>query len=187
MTPPRPSYVWLTARARNAMRRRAAMAIVAAVTFVTVLIGLVLVPREVTRVARAAYAAAGVRQDTTAAASRRAGALRAMASADSELQRARELVRPGAPRPLPPDTLSPELRVERDSLKMLLTSLSAAMERAASSPLPPAFRSPAALRAAPVPFPPLELFTVDALFGGWGKAQKTHFDDGGLFDGMLQP
>lgn len=141
MTPPRPSYVWLTARARNAMRRRAAMAIVAAVTFVTVLIGLVLVPREVTRVARAAYAAAGVRQDTTAAASRRAGALRAMASADSELQRARELVRPAAPPPPPPDTLSPELRVERDSLQMLLTSLSAAMERAASSPLPPAFRS----------------------------------------------
>ena len=48
-------------------------------------------------------------------------------------------------------------------------------------------RSPAALRAAPVPFPPLELFTVDALFGGWEKAQKTHFDDGGLFDRMLQP
>jgi sulfate transport system substrate-binding protein len=31
-------------------------------------------------------------------------------------------------------------------------------------------------------FPPLKLFTIDEVFGGWQKAQKTHFDDGGLFD-----
>ena len=31
-------------------------------------------------------------------------------------------------------------------------------------------------------FPPIELFTVDELFGGWQKAQKRHFDDGGIFD-----
>jgi sulfate transport system substrate-binding protein len=31
-------------------------------------------------------------------------------------------------------------------------------------------------------FPKLRLFTVDAVFGGWAKAQKTHFDDGGTFD-----
>ena len=31
-------------------------------------------------------------------------------------------------------------------------------------------------------FPQLKLFTVDAVFGGWQKAQKTHFDDGGTFD-----
>ncbi|UXY15908.1 sulfate ABC transporter substrate-binding protein [Chitiniphilus purpureus] len=30
-------------------------------------------------------------------------------------------------------------------------------------------------------FPAIKLFTVDA-FGGWPKAQKTHFDDGGLYD-----
>ncbi|WP_159732065.1 sulfate ABC transporter substrate-binding protein [Methylosinus sp. Ce-a6] len=30
--------------------------------------------------------------------------------------------------------------------------------------------------------PKLELFTVDAVFGGWAKAQKTHFADGGVFD-----
>lgn len=34
----------------------------------------------------------------------------------------------------------------------------------------------------PLPFPPLTLFTVDALFGGWAQAQKTHFSDGGVFD-----
>jgi sulfate/thiosulfate-binding protein len=31
-------------------------------------------------------------------------------------------------------------------------------------------------------FPHLQLFTVDQLFGGWTKAQKTHFADGGVFD-----
>jgi len=31
-------------------------------------------------------------------------------------------------------------------------------------------------------FPQLELVTIDAVFGGWTKAQKTHFADGGVFD-----
>jgi sulfate transport system substrate-binding protein len=31
-------------------------------------------------------------------------------------------------------------------------------------------------------FPAIELFTIDEVFGGWAKAQKTHFDDGGIFD-----
>jgi len=31
-------------------------------------------------------------------------------------------------------------------------------------------------------FPQIKLFTVDKVFGGWQKAQKTHFDDGGTFD-----
>ncbi|MDB5686448.1 MAG: sulfate transporter periplasmic sulfate-binding protein [Rhizorhabdus sp.] len=31
-------------------------------------------------------------------------------------------------------------------------------------------------------FPRLSLFTIDRHFGGWAKAQATHFDDGALFD-----
>ncbi|MBV8451560.1 MAG: sulfate ABC transporter substrate-binding protein [Deltaproteobacteria bacterium] len=31
-------------------------------------------------------------------------------------------------------------------------------------------------------FPQIKLFTIDGVFGGWQKAQKTHFDDGGIFD-----
>jgi sulfate transport system substrate-binding protein len=31
-------------------------------------------------------------------------------------------------------------------------------------------------------FPKLKLFTIDEVFGGWSKAQKTHFGDGGVFD-----
>lgn len=31
-------------------------------------------------------------------------------------------------------------------------------------------------------FAKVELFTIDDVFGGWRKAQKEHFDDGGVFD-----
>jgi sulfate/thiosulfate transport system substrate-binding protein len=31
-------------------------------------------------------------------------------------------------------------------------------------------------------FPPLELFTVDEVFGGWDKANARHFADGAVFD-----
>jgi sulfate transport system substrate-binding protein len=31
-------------------------------------------------------------------------------------------------------------------------------------------------------FPQVQLFTIDQVFGGWTKAQKEHFADGGVFD-----
>jgi sulfate/thiosulfate transport system substrate-binding protein len=31
-------------------------------------------------------------------------------------------------------------------------------------------------------FRPVEMFNIDEVFGGWKKAQKEHFDDGGTFD-----
>ena len=31
-------------------------------------------------------------------------------------------------------------------------------------------------------FAPVKLITIDEVFGGWQKAQKTHFSDGGVFD-----
>jgi sulfate/thiosulfate-binding protein len=36
-------------------------------------------------------------------------------------------------------------------------------------------------------FPMLPLFTVDERFGGWQKAQATHFADGGTFDQIYAP
>jgi sulfate/thiosulfate transport system substrate-binding protein len=36
-------------------------------------------------------------------------------------------------------------------------------------------------------FAPVKLFTIDEVFGGWQKAQKTHFADGGVFDQLYQP
>lgn len=50
-------------------------------------------------------------------------------------------------------------------------------------PYQPEHADPADLKR----FPKLELFTVDAQFGGWAKVQKEHFDDGGLFDQIYTP
>ncbi len=36
-------------------------------------------------------------------------------------------------------------------------------------------------------FARMELFTIDELFGGWQKAQETHFADGGVFDQIYSP
>jgi len=48
-------------------------------------------------------------------------------------------------------------------------------------------RLPDAYASAPVTFPELTLFTIDEVFGGWKKAQATHFNDGGIFDQIYQP
>lgn len=36
-------------------------------------------------------------------------------------------------------------------------------------------------------FPKVELFTLEDVAGSWRAAQKTHFDDGGVFDQIYQP
>lgn len=36
-------------------------------------------------------------------------------------------------------------------------------------------------------YPKLKLFTIEEVAGGWNKAQKTHFADGGLFDQIYLP
>jgi sulfate transport system substrate-binding protein len=46
-------------------------------------------------------------------------------------------------------------------------------------------RSAKALAAHTADFPQVQAFTVDDLFGGWKKAQKDHFDDGGLYDQVI--
>jgi sulfate/thiosulfate transport system substrate-binding protein len=48
-------------------------------------------------------------------------------------------------------------------------------------------RDAAALAKYKDQFPDVQLFTVDELFGGWSKAQPTHFNDGGIFDQIYQP
>jgi len=36
-------------------------------------------------------------------------------------------------------------------------------------------------------FPTIKLYTIDYAFGGWHKAQTTHFADGGVFDQIYKP
>lgn len=35
-------------------------------------------------------------------------------------------------------------------------------------------------------FPKVNFFTIDEVFGGWDKAQNDHFNDGGIFDAILE-
>ncbi|MFT8244268.1 sulfate ABC transporter substrate-binding protein [Roseomonas sp. BN140053] len=48
-------------------------------------------------------------------------------------------------------------------------------------------RDAAVLAAAGNRFPQMPMVTVDAEFGGWSEAQKTHFNDGGTFDQLYRP
>ena len=47
--------------------------------------------------------------------------------------------------------------------------------------------NPAIMAKYPERFVKLRLFSIDKDFGGWAKAQKAHFDDGGTFDQIYQP
>lgn len=59
----------------------------------------------------------------------------------------------------------------------------AAQEIAARHQIRP--RSAAILAKYPKDFPPVTTFTISEIFGGWSKAQKEHFDDGGIYDQIL--
>ena len=48
-------------------------------------------------------------------------------------------------------------------------------------------RSAAAAARYAANFTQLKLVTIDGEFGGWAKAQQTHFADGGTFDQIYQP
>jgi sulfate transport system substrate-binding protein len=60
-----------------------------------------------------------------------------------------------------------------------------AQEIAAKHALRP--RSEAVLKKNAATFKPLQLFTVQELFGSLGEAQKVHFNDGGQFDKIYTP
>ena len=44
----------------------------------------------------------------------------------------------------------------------------------------------ASQQCADLRFAKIELFTIDDVFGGWTKAQATHFADGGVFDQIIR-
>lgn len=48
-------------------------------------------------------------------------------------------------------------------------------------------RDPAVAAKYAETFPKLNLFTIDQQFGGWARAQKEHFGDGGVFDQIYKP
>lgn len=48
-------------------------------------------------------------------------------------------------------------------------------------------RNPASLKKYAANFPHIKLFTLNEVFGNWRNAQKTHFDDNGVFDQIYIP
>jgi sulfate/thiosulfate-binding protein len=48
-------------------------------------------------------------------------------------------------------------------------------------------RNPAVFARHAAQFPKLKLISIDEAFGGWQKAHKAHFADGGIFDQIYQP
>lgn len=50
-------------------------------------------------------------------------------------------------------------------------------------PVEPEYADPVDLKR----FPEVQCFRIDEVFGGWQRAQKTHFNDGGIFDAIYQP
>ncbi len=137
-------YPWLAARARNALRRRMLVGVSCGVAFIVALLGLVLIPREATHVARSITTRMAPRPDTSTASAALSHARSELHFADSSIAAARRAVvtTVAAAPPAPPqDTLSPQLKAERDSLSAMLATLNSAMARASESPLPPAFKA----------------------------------------------
>ena len=132
------NYLWMSARALNALRRAAIMGIVGGLVFVGALIAFVLVPRQASRAAVAVAASLEQKVDSTATMSVRSAALARIAAADSMLGVARRTI---APVPVPVvDTFPPYLIAQRDSLTALVSTLNRLIERADNAPLPSSYR-----------------------------------------------
>ena len=132
------NYLWMSARALNALRRAAIIGIVGGLVFVGALIAFVLVPRQASKAAVAVAASLEQKVDSTATMGVRSGALSRIAAADSMLGVARRTV---APAPVPVvDTFPPYLIAQRDSLTVIVSTLSRLIERADNAPLPSSYR-----------------------------------------------
>src|SRR3954469_14361230 len=81
--------VWVSARARNALRRPAFISAVSIITFITALLALVIVPQQARRAAKAIRPPAAMRPDTEPTVAAFNEATRQIAAADSALVAAR--------------------------------------------------------------------------------------------------
>lgn len=132
------NYLWMSARALNALRRPAIMGIVGGLVFVGALIAFVLVPRQASKAAIAVAASLEQKVDSSGTMNIRNGALARIAAADSMLGVARRTV---APAPVAVvDTFPPYLIARRDSLSVVVSTLNRLIERADNAPLPSSYR-----------------------------------------------
>jgi Mrp family chromosome partitioning ATPase len=155
------AYLWMAARARNALRRVVVFGIVGGVVFIGALIAFVLVPRNASRKALAVAAQIEAKNDSSPAVAARDRYLAEVTAADSALDAARRAANP-VPAPVI-DTFPPAVRAQRDSLGAELATLNRLIDRAENAPLPTSYR---ALAASPeVAADPRVRILLDSLAG----------------------
>jgi Mrp family chromosome partitioning ATPase len=136
------AYLWMAARARNALRRVVVFGIVGGVVFIAALIAFVLVPRNASRKALAVAAQIEAKTDSSPAVAARDRYLAEVTAVDSALDAARRAANP-VPAPVI-DTFPPAVRAQRDSLGAELATLNRLIDRAENAPLPTSYRALAA-------------------------------------------
>jgi Mrp family chromosome partitioning ATPase len=139
------AYLWMAARARNALRRVLVFGIVGGVVFIAALIAFVVVPRSASRKALAVASRIEARTDSSPAVAARDRFLAEVNTTDSVLNAARLAAMPVVTPVI--DTFPPAVRAQRDSLNAELATLNRLIERAENAPLPTSYR---ALAASPV-------------------------------------
>jgi len=155
------AYLWMAARARNALRRVVVFGIVGGVVFIAALIAFVLVPRNASRKALAVAAQIEAKNDSSPAVAARNRYLAEVTAVDSALDAARRAANP-APAPVI-DTFPPAVRAQRDTLGAELATLNRLIDRAENAPLPTSYR---ALAASPeVAADPRVRILLDSLAG----------------------
>ena len=136
------AYLWMAARARNALRRVVVFGIVGGVVFIAALIAFVLVPRNASRKALAVAAQIEAKTDSSPVVAARDRYLAEVTAVDSALDAARRAANP-IPAPVI-DTFPPAVRAQRDSLGAELATLNRLIDRAENAPLPTSYRALAA-------------------------------------------
>jgi Mrp family chromosome partitioning ATPase len=136
------AYLWMAARARNALRRVVVFGIVGGVVFIAALIAFVVVPRNASRRALAVAASIENRTDSSPTVAARDRYLTELSATDSVLNATRRALIPVPAAVI--DTFPPAVRAQRDSLGAELSTLNRLIDRAENAPLPTSYRALAA-------------------------------------------
>jgi Mrp family chromosome partitioning ATPase len=133
-----PTYLWVSARAKNALRRIGVLGGIASAVFVFAIIAFVLVPKKASRRAQLVASTIAAKEDSTPAARARDEARLKIAAADSLLSIARKTLQPAA---VSIDTFPLAVVARRDTISSAIARLGAVIERAEETPLPSSYRA----------------------------------------------
>ncbi len=134
---PRP--VWLTARARNAVRRPVFIGAVSLGTFIAALVAFVLAPPQIKHAIPTSPTSMPAKPDTAPMIAALGQARGRLAAAESSLTFAR--IHAAAIAKPTTDSLSPRVVAQRDSLSTAVSDLDALLTRVETAPLPASYRA----------------------------------------------